>query len=111
MVKQAVSVTLDQENLLWLRGLAAASSGRRSVSRALDQLVREARLAGRAPHETVRSIVGTIDLDASDPLLERADAAMRAQFDGALARPFLVREPRAPYAGRRRRRAPRRRDA
>jgi hypothetical protein len=45
----------------------------------------------------VRSVVGTIDIDASDPLLSRADAAVRALYDASLARPLLVREEPAVY--------------
>jgi hypothetical protein len=93
MPKCAISVTLGQNNLLWLRTQAEAAR-RRSVSETLDELVSEARLAGRVREESVRSVVGTIDIGADDPLLEAADAVVRARFDESIARPPMVREPR-----------------
>jgi hypothetical protein len=41
--------------------------------------------------------VGTIDLAADDPQLERADAAVRDLFAQSLARPTRVRERRASF--------------
>jgi len=90
MPKRPISITLDTDNLTWLKGRAGAG-GLRSVSELLDQLVTAARQAGRVGPS--RSVVGTIDIDAADPLLEGADAAVRALFDASLGRP-LVREGR-----------------
>ena len=45
MAKQAISVTLDADNLTWLKGRAGAA-GLRSVSELLDQLVTAARESG-----------------------------------------------------------------
>jgi hypothetical protein len=89
MGKQAISITLDSDNLMWLKGRAGAA-GIRSVSELLDQIVSAARASGRIGPS--RSVVGTIDLDASDPGLEGADAAVRGMFDASLGRPLLVRE-------------------
>ncbi len=100
MGKKAISVTLDSDNLTWLKGRAAAS-GARGVSELLDRLVAAARASGGLGAS--RSVVGTIDIDASDPLLERADTAVRAMFETSLGRPLVVREKRAGYAARRRR--------
>ncbi len=97
MSKKALSVTLDEQNLLWLRGLAAADGGRHSVSQAIDRIISEARLGGRGPDGAIRSVVGTIDLDTSDPQLDRADAVLRAQFNRSLVRPLQVRETGSPY--------------
>jgi hypothetical protein len=47
-----------------------------------------------------RSVVGTIDMDASDPLLIAADAAVRGAFERSLGRPLAVREPRPRRRGR-----------
>lgn len=94
MPKEAVSVTLDADNLLWLRGRTKAA-GRRSLSETLDRLIAEARVSGRVPPGSVRSVVGTIDIHESDPLLLKADSIIRAQFDDSLRRPLLVREARA----------------
>ena len=58
MAKQAVSVTLDRENLLWLRARAGALK-RRSLSDALDALVTAARQGGGAA-SPARSVVGTV---------------------------------------------------
>jgi hypothetical protein len=41
MAKQAISVTLEAENLTWIRGRALAA-GRLSVSEMLDRLIRDA---------------------------------------------------------------------
>ena len=46
MAKQAISVTLDADNLTWLKGRAGAA-GVRSVSEFLDQIVSAARAAGQ----------------------------------------------------------------
>ena len=104
MPKLPISVTLEQENLLWLRGRVAATKGR-SVSDALDQIVSSARLAGRATDD-VRSVVGTIDIDDKDELLSGADEYVRSLFEHSLGRPLLVRD--APRTPRRRRKGPHR---
>ena len=87
-------MTLDADNLVWLRG-RAAQTGVRSVSELLDQLVTAARERREGP---ARSVVGTIDIGASDPQLEKADAAVRRLFQSSLQRPMVVRERRARYA-------------
>jgi len=89
MAKKAVSLTLDEANLLWLRG---RGYGRGNLSAAVDRLIAEARagrLGGPAPS---RSVVGTIDLATDDPRLSRADSAVRELFAQSLARPLQVRE-------------------
>jgi hypothetical protein len=91
MSKRPISVTLDEKNLLWLRGRTVAT-GLRSVSEALDRLVAEARTSPRGESAQVRSVVGTIDIAESDPLLRRADAAVREVFDESLRRPIARRE-------------------
>ena len=90
MPKQPVSVTLDQDNLLWLRGRMTGRK-RRSLSDALDEVITAARLGGLGANE-IRSVVGTIDIASDDPLLERADAYVRSEFERSLARPSLVRQ-------------------
>jgi hypothetical protein len=89
MAKQAISVTLDTDNLTWLKGRAGAA-GLRSVSELLDQLVTAARESGRIGPS--RSVVGTIDIDASDPLLEGADEVVRGMYEASLRRPLTVKE-------------------
>ena len=101
-MKQAVSVTLAEENLLWLRGQAAASTSG-NLSEILDRLVNEARTGGRVHAAAIRSVVGTIDLPADDNDLTEADHYVRALFDRSLRRPMLVRE-RPPALRRRKRR-------
>ena len=76
MSKKAVSVTLDRDNLVWLKGQTVAAGGR-SVSETLDRLITEARFAGRVRPDSIRSVVGTIDL-GDDPNLERADEYVRS---------------------------------
>ena len=94
MSKRAISVTLHSDNLTWLKARAGAI-GARSVSDLLDQLVAEARRA--TPGGSVRSVVGTIEIDASDPLLNGADDVLRTLVDASLKRPTLVKESRARY--------------
>jgi hypothetical protein len=97
MPKQAISVTLDTENLTWLRG-RVAGSGARSVSDLLDQIVTQARVSGRVG--PARSVVGTVDIDPSDPSLDHADAAIRTWVEESLVRPRAVRERRGSYRAR-----------
>jgi hypothetical protein len=101
--KQAISVTLGADNVTWLKGRAGAS-GVRSVSEFLDQLVTAARQGGREGPAT--SVIGTIDIDSSDPLLEGADAALRSIYESSLGRPLVAREAPARYSTRLRRRRP-----
>jgi hypothetical protein len=95
MNKQAVSVTLGPDNLMWLRGRAKAT-GVRSISELLDQLVTSARRHGQGRPR--RSVVGAIAIDRGDPELLQADAALRALFDESVARPFAVHESAATYS-------------
>jgi len=97
MPKRPVSVTLEEENVIWLRG-RAASAKRRSFSDALDNVITAARLGGQPGDR--RSVVGTVDIAAADPNLDRADAAVRALYDGSEARPSVVIES-APSYGKR----------
>jgi hypothetical protein len=98
MGKRAISVTLRTENLTWLKARAGAV-GSRSVSDLLDQLVANARKA--TPGGSVRSVVGTIDIAADDPLLEGADEVMRLLVDSSL-RSNVVKKRRPSYRSRRR---------
>ncbi len=103
MPKKAISVTLQVENLTWLKGRTRTGAAR-SVSGVLDQLVTDARTRGHGGE--IRSVKGTIDIDPSDPLLETADEYIRALFEESLARPFFVKEKKASYtAGKRSRTA------
>jgi hypothetical protein len=99
MSKKAISVTLRPENLLWLRGRTQASS-RRSVSETLDDLISEARAGARGRPESIRSVVGSIRIQASDPGLTRADAAIRR----LISPPAVARSRRPGAAGHRTRR-------
>lgn len=96
-MKKAVSVTLADENLLWLKGQAAATTGG-NVSELIDRLVRNARTRGTAD-VAVRSVVGTIDVP-SRSALDEADAYVRDVFERSLRRPLVVRE-RTPRARKR----------
>ena len=81
MPKQAISVTLSPENLLWLRGRVTASRAR-SISEFLDRLIDQARSA-----RAVRSVVGTVEIPASDPELLGADRWVRELFASSVRRP------------------------
>ena len=90
MPKKALSVTLDEANVLWLKGRARVSGG--NVSEALDRVLTHARTGGK-PSGAWPSLVGTIDL-GDDPDLLKADEAVRAWFAESLNRPFEVTEAR-----------------
>jgi hypothetical protein len=94
MSKKPVSLTLDEGNLLWLRG---RGYGRGNLSAAVDALIAEARTGRLGSPAAVRSVVGTIDLAPDDRQLERADAVVRELFAASLARPLVVRASRAAY--------------
>lgn len=107
MKKQAVSVTLAADNLLWLRGQARAA-GARSLSAVLDAVVSKARSSGQVHEAAVRSVVGTVQISEADPELLQADAAIRALFpaprvhDGAAVYGRRGRSGAATRRGRRR---------
>lgn len=101
-MRRPISVTIDEDNLLWLKAQAAATA-RGSVSEILDRLVGEARAEGRTGAAAIRSVAGTIDLPADDPGLEEASSYVRMMFDQSLRRPMLVKQ-MAPRAGRKTRR-------
>jgi hypothetical protein len=103
--KAAISVTLDPANLVWLRARVGAG-GARSVSALLDRLIADARSRGSA--HTPTSVVGTIDVAGSDPLLLGADDAVRGMFRSSLQRPLLVKESGGRYRAAPTRRGPRR---
>ena len=90
MPKRAVSVTLESDNLLWLRGQAQGAP-KRSLSEILDRLVTEARTSGRVHESAVRSVVGSILIPDSDPDLSSADAAIRSLFPRRSAVPKQMR--------------------
>jgi len=89
MPKQAISVTLDTDNLTWLKGRVGGGDAG-SVSALLDRLISAARSSGQTGPS--RSVVGTIDLDPSDPWLDDADETIRSLFEGSLGRPLILRE-------------------
>lgn len=84
MSKRALSVTLDPENILWLKARARGARSR-SVSETLDRLLLEAR-AGRVSGFQARSVKGTIRIDMADPDLARADDAVRRLMASSLLR-------------------------
>ena len=84
MPKKPLSVTLEEENILWLRGQALGGK-QRSVSEALDVVVTAARQNRFGA--TTRSVVGTVDIAGNDPELLGADAAVRSLVDASLGRP------------------------
>ena len=103
-MRKAISVTLDVDNLHWLRGQAAATS-RGSISEIVDRVVSEARLGGRAEPAAVRTVAGTIDLPEEDSSLEEADKYIRSLFSTSLRAPLLVREKPARFPRKKARRA------
>lgn len=90
MPKAPISVTLDTDNLIWLRG-RAASRKKRSLSDAIDEIITAAR-TGVAGVEPSRSVVGTISIAEDDPGLSQADAYVRRRFSESLGRLLVVHE-------------------
>ncbi len=90
MPKKPLSVTLDEHNLLWLKGRAAATKSR-SLSETLDEVITAARTGGHGASEA-RSVMGTVDIAPDDPTLEHADSYVQAMFAASLSRPLLARE-------------------
>jgi hypothetical protein len=95
MTKKAISLTLDQDNLIWLKGRARVVAGG-SLSEAVDQLIDEARAGRLGTAEPSRSVVGTIDLPDDDVLLQGAEE-VRGLFRTSLARPFTLHEERPAF--------------
>jgi hypothetical protein len=94
MAKKAVSLTLSETNLLWLKGRARVLAGG-SVSEAVDQLIDEARFGRLGAAEPPRSVVGTIDVP-DDAALASAGAELRSRFTTSLDRPIIA--PQRPLA-------------
>lgn len=90
-MRKAISVTISEDNLLWLRG-QAARTGRGSLSEVLDRIVGEARAAGRTDPAAIRSVIGTVDLPDDDADLARADGYIRTLFAASARQPIMVRE-------------------
>ena len=84
MPKQALSVTLDPENILWLKARSRGAKAR-SVSETLDRLLLEAR-TGRTVAANARSVRGTVKIDATDPDLFRAQEEVRRLITSSLSR-------------------------
>ena len=97
MPKKALSVTLDQANVAWLKGRARLAGG--NVSDALDKLVTHARTGRGALTTANSSVVGMVDL-SDDPSLTKAADAVRDGFAEYLSRQFEVHED-PPIAGSR----------
>jgi hypothetical protein len=66
MGKQAISVTLSPDNLVWLKGRARAE-GVGSLSEYLDRLLTRTRFGGNAPRP-VKSMKGALTARGDEPL-------------------------------------------
>jgi hypothetical protein len=97
-MKHAISITLGRDNLMWLKGQAAARTGG-NVSEMMNRLIEAARTSGGLTADA-RTVVGTIDLP-DDESLAQADTYVKALFDRSLSRPMLVRERPPKRPGRR----------
>ncbi|MFM8532299.1 MAG: hypothetical protein ACKOEC_01690 [Acidimicrobiia bacterium] len=103
MPKKAMSVTLDEMNVRWLKGRARVSSGG-NVSEELDKLITAARFGKGGAAPALTSVVGMVDLSA-DPNLERADAALREMWDAYWEKASLMNEVAPRYNAARRKKA------
>lgn len=83
-MKQPISVTLRPDNLLWLR-THVQTTGRRSLSEALDEILTEIRAGDRAGAAEVRSVVGSVRIPASDAALSAASKRLRALFRDSIS--------------------------
>ena len=103
-----MSLTIGEDNLLWLKGRAGHKDG--NLSAAVDQLITDARAGRVGSSAPARSVVGTIHLAADNPELQGADDVMRELFAASVARPSIARESSPPYgaSARRRKAKPRR---
>ena len=101
MVKRAISITLDNGNLLWLQA-RAQQVGARSISELVDQLVTEARVAESGPIGTPRAVVGMVKI--VDPTLfeEEPDRLSPRGSSPEHPREFAMRERPAPLRPSRR---------
>jgi hypothetical protein len=105
MSKKALSVTLDTANVVWLKGRARLTGG--NVSDALDKVITHARTGSGVPLAAANSsVVGLVDL-SDDPLLTKADAAVRDGFNDYLTKSFEVHEDPPQPAPRNRAKKPR----
>lgn len=95
MSKKPVSLTLEEGNLVWLKGRARVVAGG-SLSEAVDQLIVEARAGRIGAAEPPRSVVGTIDVPDDMALLKAAEE-MRGAFEVSLARPIFLHEDRPSF--------------
>ena len=93
MPKKAVSLPLDEANVLWLKGRAYHGG---NLSAAVDDLITAARAGRLGSTPAVRSVVGTIDIAGDDPRLERADREMRDLFAASVSRTLRVSEAHTP---------------
>ena len=91
MARTAVSLTIEEAHLLWLKGVTERS-GARSVSETVNRLIASARETDARASAGARSVVGTIDL--GDPALADADSAIHELFAESLARPVTRHPPR-----------------
>jgi len=90
MAKTAISLTIEQTNLLWLKGRARVVSGG-SLSEAVDQLITEARAGRLGQGHPAKSVVGTIDLP-DDAALTAGGDALNSLFAASLSRPIFLHE-------------------
>ena len=90
MPKKAISLTLNDANLVWLRGRARLMTGG-SISEAIDQIVAEARSGRLGAAHPSRSVVGTIDL-GDDQDLSGADEVVRGLVSHSLQRPLTIND-------------------
>ena len=75
MPKRAISVTLRDDNLVWLRGRSRAAR-HRSVSETLDRLIADARPGGRAAAASSRSVKVALGPRQLDLFVDGQDALL-----------------------------------
>jgi hypothetical protein len=93
MPKRAVSLTLEEDNLQWVRSQAAGTR-RRSLSDAVDQIITAARKSGDVLDASITSVVKTVEIHPDDPNLDAADMYVAELFAQSTSRSLVVRDKR-----------------
>lgn len=88
-------MTLEKSNLSWLRG-QVKQRGARSLSEVLDQIIVASRTSQSGAPPSIRSVVGTVQIDEADPDLALATKELQSELERSLSRPVRERKKRAP---------------
>jgi hypothetical protein len=80
MSKKMVAIDLDPGNLAWLQAQTGVV-GSQDLSEVLNQVIAQARHAGKA--REIQTVAGMARISGDDPELAGADEAIRALFEAS----------------------------